>query len=95
MAEELGVKPEFIQLERADAGTTQFATPSGGGKTVSTESPAARAAAISQKRQLLEIAARDLAVEPKTLYFRAGSIVSQNDPSKKIGFTELSGLKMQ
>ncbi len=95
MAEELGVKPEFMQLERADAGTTQFATPSGGGKTVSTESPAARAAAISQKRQLLEIAAKDLAVEPKTLYFRAGSIVSQNDPSKKIGFTERSGLKMQ
>ena len=95
VAEELGVKPEFIQIEHADTGTTQFATPSGGSKTVPTESPAVRAAAISLKQQLLEIAARDLAVDPATLYFRAGSIVSRNDPSKKISFTELSGLKKQ
>jgi CO/xanthine dehydrogenase Mo-binding subunit len=95
VAEELGVKPEFIQIEHADTGTTQFATPSGGSKTVPTESPAVRAAAISLKQQLLEIAARDLAVDPATLDFRAGSIVSRNDPSKTINFTELSGLKQQ
>ena len=94
-AEELGVKPEFIQIEHADTGTTQFATPSGGSKTVPTESPAVRAAAISLKQQLLEIAARDLAVDAATLYFSAGSIASRNDPSKKISFTELSGLKKQ
>jgi xanthine dehydrogenase YagR molybdenum-binding subunit len=93
VAEELGVKPETIQIEHADTGTTQFATPSGGSKTVPTESPAVRAAAISLKQQLLEIAARDLAVDPATLHFKAGSIVSRNDPSKKINFTELSGLK--
>jgi CO/xanthine dehydrogenase Mo-binding subunit len=95
VAEELGVKPEFIQIEHADTGTTQYATPSGGSKTVPTESPAVRAAAISLKQQLLEIAARDLAVDPATLYFKAGSIVAQNDPSKKISFTELSGLKQR
>ncbi len=95
VAEELGVKPEFIQIEHADTGTTQFATPSGGSKTVPTESPAVRAAAINLKQQLLEIAARDLAVDPATLDFRAGSIVSRNDPSKTISFTELSGLKKQ
>jgi xanthine dehydrogenase YagR molybdenum-binding subunit len=93
VAEELGVKPETIQIEHADTGSTQYATPSGGSKTVPTESPAVRAAAISLKQQLLEIAAQDLAVDPATLYFRAGSIVSKNDPSKKINFTELSGLK--
>jgi xanthine dehydrogenase YagR molybdenum-binding subunit len=95
VAEELGVKPEFIQIEHADTGTTQFATPSGGSKTVPTESPAVRAAAINLKQQLLEIAARDLAVDPATLDFRAGSIVARNDPSKIIRFTELSGLKKQ
>jgi len=95
VAEELGVKPEIIQIEHADTGTTQYATPSGGSKTVPTESPAVRAAAISLKQQLLEIAARDLAVDPATLSFRAGSIVSRNDPSKKINFTELSGLKQR
>jgi xanthine dehydrogenase YagR molybdenum-binding subunit len=93
VAEELGVKPEIIQIEHADTGTTQFATPSGGSKTVPTEAPAVRAAAISLKQQLLEIAAQDLAVDSATLSFRAGRIVSKIDPSKKILFTELSGLK--
>jgi CO/xanthine dehydrogenase Mo-binding subunit len=95
VAEELGIKPENIQIEYADTGTTQFATPSGGSKTVPTESPAVRAAAISLKQQLLEIAARDLAVDPASLHFMAGSIVSRNDSSKKIDFTQLSGLKKQ
>jgi xanthine dehydrogenase YagR molybdenum-binding subunit len=95
VAEELGVKPEIIQIEHADTSTTQFATPSGGSKTVATESPAVRAAAISVKQQLLEIAAKDLKVDLATLYFRAGSIVSKADPSKKIKITELSGLKMR
>jgi xanthine dehydrogenase YagR molybdenum-binding subunit len=93
VAEELGVKPEFIQIENADTGTTQFATPSGGSKTVPTEAPAVRAAAISLKQQLLEIAAQDLKVDPTNLSIRAGSIVSSSEPSKKIRFTELSGLK--
>jgi CO/xanthine dehydrogenase Mo-binding subunit len=95
VAEELGVKPEIIEIEHADTGTTQYATPSGGSKTVPTEAPAVRAAAISLKQQLLEIAARDLAVDPATLYFKAGSIVSRNDLSKQISFMELSGLKQQ
>ena len=93
VAEELGVKPDIVQIEHADTGTTQYATPSGGSKTVPTEAPAVRAAAISLKQQLLKIAAQDLAADPETLSFRAGSIVSRNDPSKKISFTQLSGLK--
>jgi xanthine dehydrogenase YagR molybdenum-binding subunit len=93
VAEELGVKPEIIQIEHADTGTTQFATPSGGSKTVPTEAPAVRAAAIDLKQQLLEIAGQDLEVDPATLYFEAGRIVSKNDPSKKISFTKLSGLR--
>jgi xanthine dehydrogenase YagR molybdenum-binding subunit len=95
VAEELGVKPEMIQIEHADTGTTQYATPSGGSKTVPTESPAVRDAAISLKQRLLEIAARDLEVDPSALYFEAGRIVDRNDPSKRIRFTELSGLKKQ
>ena len=37
IAEELGIKPEVIRIEHADTGTTQFATPSGGSKTVPTK----------------------------------------------------------
>jgi xanthine dehydrogenase YagR molybdenum-binding subunit len=36
-SEELGVPLHKIQIEHADTGTTQFATPSGGSKTVPTE----------------------------------------------------------
>ena len=93
VAEELGVKLEAIQIEDADTGTTQYATPSGGSKTVPTESPAVRAAAVSVKQQLLEIAASDLKVDQAALSFEGGSIVSGNDPSKKVGITELSGLR--
>ena len=93
VAEELGIKPDMIQIEHADTGTTQFATPSGGSKTVPTESPAVRAAAVSVKQQLLEIAAKDLAVDADSLSFMAGSIVSKTDPEKKIKLTEISGLK--
>ncbi len=95
VAEELGVRPDIIQIEHADTGTTQFATPSGGSKTVPTESPAVRAAAISVKQRLLEIAAKDLKVDAAALYFRSGSVVTKADPSKKIKITELSGLKKQ
>ena len=93
VAEELGVKPEIIQIEHADTGTTQFATPSGGSKTVPTDSPAVRAAAVNVKQQLLEIAAKELAVDPVDLSFRSGVIVSRSDPSKSIKITQLSGLK--
>jgi xanthine dehydrogenase YagR molybdenum-binding subunit len=30
VSEELGIRPEMIQIENADTGTTQYATPSGG-----------------------------------------------------------------
>ncbi len=93
VAEELGVKPDIIQIEHADTGTTQYATPSGGSKTVPTESPAVRAAAIDIKQQLLKIAAKDLKVDSASLDFKAGTIVSRTDSSKKIKITELSGLK--
>ena len=43
------VKPEMLQIEHADTGTTQYATPSGGSKTVPTESPAVRAAALRRE----------------------------------------------
>jgi len=32
VAEELGVRPEVIEIENADTGTTQYATPSGGAR---------------------------------------------------------------
>lgn len=93
VSEELGVAPEFIQIEHADTGTTQFATPSGGSKTVPTESPAVRAAAISVKQQLIAIAANDLKIAAGDLYLQSGAVMSRTDPSKRIEIAQLSGLK--
>ena len=92
-AEELGVEPEMIEIENADTGTTQYATASGGSKTVPTEAPTVRAAAVDAKRQLLAMAADDLHMDPGGLLFEGGKIVSTRDPSKSIKITEVSALK--
>jgi len=93
IAEELGVKPEMLQIEHADTGTTQYATPSGGSKTVPTESPTVRAAALSVKQQLLELAAEDLKTSPSDVALTGDEISSLSDPSKKIKITGVTGLK--
>ena len=93
VAEELGVKPEVLQIEHADTGTTQYATPSGGSKTVPTESPAVRAAALSVKQQLLELAAEDLKTTPSDVALKGDEVLSLSDPSKKIKISAVTGLK--
>ncbi len=92
-AEELGVKPEVIQIEHADTGTTQYATPSGGSKTVPTESPTVRNAAIDVKRQILEMAAEDLDVRTAELDYEGTEIVWRKDKSKRIRVTDVGRLK--
>jgi xanthine dehydrogenase YagR molybdenum-binding subunit len=93
VAEELGIRPDVIQIEHADTGTTQYATPSGGSKTVPTEAPTVRAAALDVKRKLLDMAARDLGKGIEQLRFEGDTIVDNHDPSEKIPLMEISGLK--
>jgi xanthine dehydrogenase YagR molybdenum-binding subunit len=93
VAEELDVDPDAIQIEHADTGTTPYATPSGGSKTVPTESPAVRAAALDVKQQLIAMAAEQLEVDASTLTLRDGRIVSSADPAKSVAVTELRGLR--
>ncbi len=93
LSEELGLDMDKIQIENADTGTTQYATPSGGSKTVPTEAPAVRAAAVDVKRQLLALAAEDLKAQAANLIIKEGEIVVSSDPSKKIRITDVAGLK--
>ncbi len=95
VAEELGIKPGAIQIENADTGTTQYAYPSGGSKTVPTEAPAARNAAVQIKQKLLEMAAAALNVDPSELDYRGREIVSRRDASTRIAVQELDALKRQ
>jgi CO/xanthine dehydrogenase Mo-binding subunit len=92
-AEELGIDPGVIQIEHADTGTTQYATPSGGSKTVPTEAPTVRNAAIAVKRQMLEMAAEDLGIPAENLQYQGRKIVSKSDPDKSIAVTEVSTLR--
>ena len=93
VSEELGVPLEKIQVEWADTATTQYATASGGSKTVPTESPAARAAALDVKQQLLTMAAAQLKVTPEELVLKNGEIVSTADPSKKVAIAGVNALR--
>jgi xanthine dehydrogenase YagR molybdenum-binding subunit len=95
VSEELGVRPELIEIENADTATTQFATPSGGSKTVPTESPAVRAAVIHVKEQLLAMAAEQLKEKVSALTMQSGMIQSLADPAKKVKLTDVVALRRQ
>lgn len=92
VSEELGIRPELIQIENADTGTTQYATPSGGSKTVPTEAPAVRAAAVEVKRQLLEMAASELQADVGSLTLDGGVISVREDPSRKLRIPDIQAL---
>ena len=93
VAEELGLKPEMIQIENADTGTTQYATPSGGSKTVPTEAPTVREAAIQVKRRLMEMAAEELGLALDDLDYEGPEIVSRRRPETRIRVIELQAFK--
>lgn len=93
VAEELGVPLERIQIEHADTGTTQYSGPSGGSKTVPSDMPAARAAAVEVRRKLLAGAAEELKVPAAELTLRDGEVVSTKDPSKKLAVPAVPALQ--
>jgi CO/xanthine dehydrogenase Mo-binding subunit len=95
VAEELGVGLDRIQIEHADTGTTASAVGSGGSQTTHVNSPAVRAAALEVKRQLLEMAAEQLKVEPSSLSLKGGEIVAAGPPEKKLALKDLQGLQSQ
>lgn len=95
VAEELGVALDRISVEHADTGTTPYATPSGGSKTVPSDSPAVRAAAHQVRRQVLAMAAEELKLPAERLALRGGEVVALDDPSVKRPLPALGGLQRQ
>jgi CO/xanthine dehydrogenase Mo-binding subunit len=92
VAEELGVPLDKIRVEHADTATTQYATASGGSKTVPSDSPAVRAAAMDVKKQLLGFAAEQLETTDDDLQFNDLRVVSKSDPEKSLGIGEVDRL---
>ncbi|MBK9967427.1 MAG: xanthine dehydrogenase family protein molybdopterin-binding subunit [Holophagales bacterium] len=95
VAEELGVPLEKIQIEHADTGTTQYSGPSGGSKTVPSDMPAARAAAIEVRTKLLKGAADEMKLAVEELALAGGEVVSTKDPAKKLAVTAVPLLQRQ
>jgi xanthine dehydrogenase YagR molybdenum-binding subunit len=94
VAEELGLQPEFVQIEHADTGTTQYATPSGGSKTVPTEAPAVRRACLAVKDQLMDMAAQQLGVARDLVVFD-GDDIRTADGFESVKVRELNRLQNQ
>jgi xanthine dehydrogenase YagR molybdenum-binding subunit len=94
VAEELGVPLDRIQIENADTGTTQYSRHSGGSKTVYSDGPPTRLAALQVKGQLLDMAAQQLKVPVSDLVFQDGAILAHGG-TQKLAVTELIQLRMQ
>ena len=94
VAEELGVPLDRIRIECADTGTTQYTGPSGGSKTVASDSPAVRAAALEVKSRLLEMAAQQLKAPVESLTLKNGEVFASGS-SQKVAVANLSALQAQ
>ncbi|MDZ7754564.1 MAG: xanthine dehydrogenase family protein molybdopterin-binding subunit [Gammaproteobacteria bacterium] len=94
VAEEFGMGPDAIQVEHADTATTQFATPSGGSKTVPTEAPTVRRACLAVKDQLMDMAAAQLGRSREEIRF-AGDRLETTDGLEAVAITDLDALKNQ
>ena len=92
VAEELGIEPDTIRITNADTATVPFSGPSGGSKTVPSDSPAVRSAAVEVKRQLLELAAAELDAPAADLRFAGRTIHHRDDPGRQVVVAELRGL---
>lgn len=93
VAEELGVPVERVQIEHADTATTQYATPSGGSKTVPTEGPAVRAAAIDCRDQVLAMAAEELGRPAGELELVGADVVARSDPEQRVAVAEIPAFR--
>jgi xanthine dehydrogenase YagR molybdenum-binding subunit len=94
VAEELGVPLNQIRIENADTGTTLYSGASGGSKTVDSDGPPTRLAALEVKRLLLEMAAEQLKVPVSDLVFQDGAILARGG-AQKLAITDLTQLRMQ
>lgn len=89
VAEELGIPVERVRIENADTANTPYASPSGGSKTLPTEGPAARMAAVELKRNLFKVAAEQLGVPAEDIDLIDNELVPRSAPDKKATVTRV------
>ena len=92
VSEELGVPFDRISIEHADTATTQFTNPSGGSKTVPTEAPAVREAALAVKRELLSWRPRSSSCRLASFRWQEAARRARR-PGEEIAIAAVAGLR--
>lgn len=85
VAEELGLRPQDIQVRLGDTRYPQGPA-SGGSKTTGSITPAARQASFAVRQKLFEQTASLLGARPEDLVARGGQISSKADPKRTLAW---------
>jgi 4-hydroxybenzoyl-CoA reductase alpha subunit len=89
-AEELGIRPENIDIKRVDTAYTPVDPGSYGSRVTILAGQATKKAAAGAKKQLLEAAAKTWQVAPEDIEIREGNVFVRSDPEKNMPFGRLA-----
>jgi 4-hydroxybenzoyl-CoA reductase alpha subunit len=89
-AEELGIRPENIDIKRVDTAYTPVDPGSYGSRVTILAGQATQKAAAGAKKQLLEAAAKTWQVAPEDIEIREGNVFIISDPKKNMSFGRLA-----
>src|SRR5262249_47813841 len=92
VAAEIGVLAEDVVVRTADSDTAPFAGMSAGSKVTYTVGNAVRAAAADARRQILEIASRELEAAPTDLEIRDGAVSVKGAPGRSVPLARIGRL---
>lgn len=89
-AEELGLAPDKLSITMGDTQGTPYGGVSGGSRTTPSQAPAVRMAAAEVKRQLLELAARQMSLPAERLATRDAFVFDTQNPSTRKPIAEVT-----
>jgi CO/xanthine dehydrogenase Mo-binding subunit len=90
IAEELGVPPEQIDIQRVDSAYTPVDPGTYGSRVTALAGEAAMKAARDLKRQLAEIAAKEWNVKPEDIVFKNGKVFVKDNEEKGLPFRKMA-----
>ncbi len=89
-AAELGIPVERISVQTADSDTAPYAGMSAGSKVIYTVGNAVKAAAADARRQILEIASRELEAAPADLEIVDGAVRVRGTPDRSVTLSHIA-----
>ncbi len=89
VAAEIGIRAEDVTVKTADTDSAPFAGMSAGSKVVYTVGNAVKAAAADARRQILEIASRELEASPADLEILNGHVHVKGTPERAVSLKDI------